>query len=72
MSKEYTAATFAKTLGVEKEAAYGLLRFLVASGHAESLGSKRAEGKTTGRGENHYRIKEGAPDAVAKLIKAAL
>jgi predicted ArsR family transcriptional regulator len=72
MNKEYTAATFAKVLGVEKEPAYGLLRFLVAAGHAESLGSKRAEGKTTGRGENHYRIKESAPDAVAKLIKAAL
>lgn len=70
--KEYTAATFANVLGVEKEAAYGLLRFLVAAGHAESLGSKRAAGKTTGRGENHYRIKDSAPNGVAKLIKDAL
>jgi predicted ArsR family transcriptional regulator len=72
MSKEYTAATFAKILGIEKEPAYGLLRFLVAAGHAESTGAKRAEGKTSGRGENHYIIKESAPDAVAQLIKAAL
>lgn len=72
MSKEYTAATFAQVLGVEKRSAYGLLLFLVAAGHAESRGSKRAEGKTTGRGENHYILKATAPDAVAKMIKGAL
>ena len=71
-SKEYTAATFAAAIGVEKDAAYGLLRFLVAAGQAESTGSKRAPEKKQGRGENHYVIKETAPSAIAALIKKAV
>jgi len=69
MSKEYTAASFADATGIDKEDAYNLLRFLAARGFAENLGSKRAPGKTAGRGETHYRISPTAPQDVCDLLK---
>lgn len=71
MSKEYTAATFATAIGVEKEDAYNFLRFLVSQGFAENLGAKQTAGKK-GRGESHYAIKATAPDAVKKLLEVSL
>jgi predicted ArsR family transcriptional regulator len=70
INDEHTAATFAQAIDVDKDAAYGFLRFLVAKGLAENLGAKQAPGKK-GRGEIHYRVRADAPDAVAKLIKVA-
>jgi hypothetical protein len=60
----YTAETFSKALGVEKDRGYGFLRFLEALNLVENLGPAPKEPKAKGKGPIVYRVKS---EAAAKL-----
>ena len=69
--KEYTAESFSKEIGCEKQDGYGLLRYLVQAGLAENLGSRPNPG-VKGKQPTIYSIKADAGKKMAeKLNKLA-
>lgn len=66
--KDYTAESFSKALGVEKDRGYGFLRFLEAVGLVENLGAAPKEPKAKGKGPIVYRVKPEAAKTLGIML----
>lgn len=63
-----TTEEFAVSLGVDKQTAYGFIKFLEASGLVEKVGTRpNATGK--GKGSNLYTVKPDAGDKLKVILK---
>lgn len=65
----YTIVDIAEKLGVEKENARGLVRYLVAEQLAQEMGVRK--GEAGGRGENVYSFVDGFEKTLAARLRRA-
>lgn len=65
----HTIAEIAEKLGVERESARGLVKFLVAENLVQDMGVRRSE--SGGRGENLYAFVDGFETTLAARLRKA-
>lgn len=68
---KFTVSDVSEVLGVDKDVAYNLVRFLEARGHVAKVGSRHEPGKR-GRGQSVYNLSGETLAAVAADLSTLL